>query len=225
MNTLYLFGEILVCFGAVVLVAKLFGKNGLIGWIGIASILANLITAKTSNVLGLDSAQGTVLFASTFLATDILCEKYGKRVAKTGVFFGLCSSLVFIGASQIALLYEPVSYDYATPAMETLFGLNLRITGASILMYFIANMADIAVFDKIKQMTGGKYLWLRNNIATILCNCLENFGFIFLAFLGIYEAGQCLEIAVATSIVEMVCAVIDTPFAYIGRRTSTLECE
>lgn len=218
MNTVYLFLEILLCFSAVVLIGKLFGKNGLIAWVGIASILANIITAKTSNILGLDAAQGSVLFASTFLATDILCEKYGKKEAKTGVLVGLFSSVALIVATQIALLYSPVDYDYADAPMQVLFGLNLRITASSIVMYLIANLADIAVFDKLKQMTGGKWLWLRNNVATILCNCIENFGFIFLAFLGIYTAGQCFEIAIATSVIEIVAAVCDTPFAYLGRK-------
>lgn len=222
MNTLYLFIEIIVCFSAVVIVAKLFGKYGLIGWIGVASVLANIITAKTSNILGLDAAQGTVLFASTFLATDILCERYGKKAAKRGVLFGLFSSLTLITATQIALLYTPVEYDYAAPSMEILFGLNLRITGASILMYLVANLADIAVFDKLKEKTGGKYLWVRNNVATILCNCLENFGFIFLAFLGIYDAATCFEIAIATSVIEIVAAVCDTPFVYLGRKMRPL---
>jgi uncharacterized integral membrane protein (TIGR00697 family) len=218
MNTLYLFIEILVCFSAVALIAKVFGKVGLIGWIGVASVLSNIITAKTSNILGLDAAQGSVLFASTFLATDILCEKYGKKSATKGVLFGLASSITLIVATQIALLYTPVEYDYAAPSMEILFGLNLRITGASIVMYLIANLADIAVFDKLRRMTGGRYLWMRNNVATILCNCLENFGFIFLAFYGIYSAGQCAEIAIATSVIEIVAAVCDTPFAYLGRK-------
>ena len=223
MNNVYLIIELVVCFAAVVLAGQLFGKYGLIAWIGVASVLANLITAKTTHVLGLDTAQGTVLFASTFLATDILCEKYGKKAAKTGVLIGLCSSLVFIAASQIALMYSPVEYDYADAPMKVLFGLNLRITGASVLMYAIANLADISIFEKLKEKTGGKYLWVRNNIATILCNCIENFGFIFIAFLGIYDAAQCFEIAIATSVVEIVAAVFDTPFVYLGRKLSRKE--
>lgn len=222
MNTLYLFVEIFCCFAAVILIGKLFGKYGLIAWVGIASVLANIITAKTSNILGLDAAQGSVLFASTFLATDILCEKYDKNTAKTGVLVGLFASVTLIVATQIALLYTPVEYDFAGPSMEILFGLNLRITISSIVMYLIANLADIAIFDKLKRITGGKWLWLRNNTATILCNCLENFGFIFLAFLGIYTAEQCTEIALATSVIEIVAAICDTPFAYIGRKIRPL---
>lgn len=222
MNTGYLFLEIAICFSAVILAEKLFGKYGLIAWIGIASVLANIITAKTSNILGMDAAQGSVLFASTFLSTDILCEKYGKQMARTGVLVGLFSSVALIVSTQIALLYSPVEYDFADESMHILFGLNLRITASSIVMYLIANLADIAVFDRLKQKTQGKKLWLRNNVATILCNCLENFGFIFLAFLGIYTAQQCVEIALATSVIEIVAAICDTPFVYIGRKVNPL---
>lgn len=222
MNTLYLGLEIVACFGAVILAHKLFGRYGLVAWIGVASVLANIITAKTSNVLGLDAAQGTVLFASTFLCTDILCEKYGKPAAQMGVWVGLFSSVALIAATQIALLYAPVEYDYADGPMRALFGLNLRITASSICMYGIANLADVAVFEWVKRKTGNRMLWLRNNVATITCNCLENFGFIFLAFLGVYSARQCFEIAVATSVIETVTALCDTPFAYIGRKTTPL---
>lgn len=92
MNSVLLFVEIAVCFSAVILAEKFSGKYGLIAWIGVASVLANIITAKTSNIVGLDAAQGSVLFASTFLCTDILCEKYGKKLAKIGVF---CRSVLY----------------------------------------------------------------------------------------------------------------------------------
>ncbi len=220
LNNYLLFLEIIVCFSGVILFFKAFGRIGLTAWIAVASILANIVTAKTSNILGLDAAQGTVLFASTFLATDILCERYGRKAATTGVLVGLCASVSLVFAMQIALLYVPVEYDYANEPMTALFALNLRITGASILMYALSNIADVYVFEAIRKATRGRYLWIRNNVATILCNCLENFGFIFLAFLGVYDARTCFEIAIATSIVEIVAAVCDTPFAYIGRRIS-----
>lgn len=106
--------------------------------------------------------------------------------------------------------------------MAALFSLNLRITASSMLMYIIANLADITLFEKIKTVTKGKHLWVRNNVATIVCNCLENFGFIFLAFYGIYDARTCFEIAVATSVIEIVAAVCDTPFLYLSKKVKPL---
>ena len=138
-------------------------------------------------------AIGTVMFASTFLATDILSEKYSPEDAKKAVYIGLFSSAVLIIATQIALKYTPSMIDYANDSMTTLFGLNLRISLASMLMYFISNMADVFIFNKMKEKMQGRMLWLRNNVATILCNCLENFGFITLAFIGIYDLKNILK--------------------------------
>lgn len=215
MNTAILFAEIIVVFGALTICYKLFGKAGAIAWVGIATVLANIITAKTADIFGLSTAIGTVMFASTFLATDILAEFHGERDARTAVYVGLFADVILILSTQIALLYRPSVIDYADEAMQTLFSLNLRISLASMVMYLIANLADVYLFTAMKKR--GRALWLRNNVATILCNCLENFGFIFLAFVGIYDLPTILTIALSTSAIELIVAICDTPFIYIAR--------
>ena len=82
-------------------------------------------------------------------------------------------------------------------------------------------VADVYLFCKMKEH--GRALWIRNNVATILCNCLENFGFIGLAFAGIYDAKTIFTIALSTSIVEAIVAVCDTPFIYIAGRIKAKE--
>lgn len=218
MNEIIIIGEIISIFSILLICKRLFGKNGLIAWVGLATVLANIITAKNVNILGLSTAIGTVMFASTFLATDILTECYSVKDAKKAVRLGLFSNVILIISTQIALLYTPSEFDYANDAMKTLFSLNLRISIASAVMYYIANMADIHVFSKIREKTGNEKLWLRNNVATILCNCLENFGFIGLAFAGIYDFSTIMTIAFSTSVIEAIVAVCDTPFLYIAKK-------
>lgn len=218
MNTSILFAEIVLCFTAVVVAGKLFGEYGLTAWVALATVAANIMTAKTSVIFGMDAATGTVLFASTFLATDILCERYGAQAARRAVYIGLSSIIAFTVAAQITLAYRPSPFDYAQDSMSTLFALNLRISISSAIMYFIANLADVALFEGIRKKTGEKKLWLRNNVSTILCNCAENFAFIFLAFAGIYSVRECVVIAASTSMIEAVVAVCDTPFLYLATR-------
>lgn len=215
MNNALLFVEIAAVFGALLICYKLFGKAGATAWVGIATVLANIITAKSADIFGLSTAIGTVLFASTFLATDILAEFHGEKEAKQAVYIGLFADVVLIAATQIALLYRPSAIDYADDAMRTLFSLNLRISAASLVMYLIANIVDVRIFCAMKRK--GRALWLRNNVATILCNCLENFGFIFLAFVGIYDTATILTIALSTSAIELIVAICDTPFIYLAR--------
>lgn len=223
MNTIILFGEVILIFSALMLCYKLFGKTGAMAWVGMATILANVITAKNADILGLSTAIGTVMFASTFLATDILTEYHSIQDAKKAVYIGLFADVLLIVSTQIALLYKPSAFDYADGAMQTLFALNMRISIASMVMYFVSNLADVYLFEKLKEKSGGKRLWLRNNVSTMLCNCLENFGFIALAFAGIYDAKTIFTIALSTSIVEAIVAVCDTPFIYIAGKIKAEE--
>ena len=225
MNELIIVGEVIIVFSILLMCKRLFGKTGVIVWVSLATVLANIITAKNVNVFGLSTAIGTVMFASTFLATDILAECYSAKDAKKAINIGLFSNVILIVSTQIALLYTPSEFDYAHDAMTTLFSLNLRISIASAAMYYIANMADIYVFGKIKTKTNGRMLWLRNNVATILCNCLENFGFIGLAFAGIYDFQTIMTIAISTSIIEALVAVCDTPFLYVARKIKKVGSE
>lgn len=217
MNFVILLVEVAFVFASLIACKYLFGKNGVIAWVPVATILANIITAKNADILGLSTAIGTVMFASTFLATDILNECYSPKDAKTAIKLGLVSNVILIISTQIALLYIPSEFDYAHEAMKTLFSLNLRISIASAVMYYVSNMADILLFNAIREKTAGKMLWLRNNVSTILCNCLENFGFIGLAFAGVYDFQTIIVIAASTSIVEAMVALLDTPFLYLAK--------
>lgn len=223
MNVVLLFVEILCTFGSVVLMNKLFGKYGLLAWVPVASILANIMTAKTVNMFGLSSTMGTVLFASTFLATDILTENYDFKYARKAVFMGMFGTLFYIVSSQIAIRYIPSAFDYAHDSMVTIFSLSLRISISSIIMYFIANMADVYLYDKLKVKMGGKYMWLRNNVSTILCNCLENFFFMLMAFIGTFDFRTVVIMALSTSVIEIIAGICDTPFLYIATRWRCLD--
>ena len=216
MNELNLFIEILVLFTFVVLSKKLFGRDGVIAWIVLASVLANVVQGKNASIFGLNAGIGHVLFSSTFLATDILSESYSPNDAKKAVWLGFSANLVFIVVMLIALRYIPSSIDTVNSNMSEMFGLNIRITASSMFWYLISNFGDVYLYNKLKAITNGKYLWLRNNVSTILFNCAENFGFAFFAFGGIYTVSQILEIALASTLIEIIVGIIDTPFLYIA---------
>ena len=217
MNIIYGFINIIVTFSLVVLIERLFKKEGLYVWLSIATILANLTVCKMIDVFSFTTSLGNVLFASTFLATDIMSEKYGKKDAKKGVYISIFSSITFIIITQLTLLFIPSSDDVVNEAMKTLFSISIRTMTASMVMFFISNMADIHLYNKLKEKYPNK-LWLRNNISTILCNCLENYFFNTLAFIGIFSMNVIISIATTTTIIEIVIALCDTPFLYLSKK-------
>ncbi len=217
MNIIYGFINIIVVFSFVVLMEKLFKKEGLYVWLSVATILANLTVCKMIDVFTFTTSLGNVLFASTFLATDIMSEKYSKEDAKKGIYISLCSGIIFIIITQITLLFIPSADDVVNDAMKVLFTISFRTMAASMVMFFISNMMDIHIYNKLKEKYPNR-LWLRNNLSTILCNCIENYFFNTLAFIGIFSLPVIFSIATTTTIIEIVIAICDTPFLYISKK-------
>ena len=218
MNNILLIISIIGVFSIMLIIKKFLGKEGIIGWMGIASILANLLLIKSIDVLGISATLGNVLFASNFLATDILTENYGYKEAKKGVRFGIIAVVVFMIVTQVALLYVPNSEDVAQSSFELLFSFVPRISLASISMFALSNKIDIRLYEWLRKKSNGKKMWLRNNICTIICNGGENFLFYLMAFLGVMDIGTILSIALSATIIEILIALCDTPFLYISKK-------
>lgn len=217
MNILLGIVGIILCFGIEVLIEKIFKKEGLYVWISGALIIANILVAKNINILGLQATLGNILFASTFLATDILSEKYSAKESRKAVNIGIVSVILFTIATQFSLLFKPNELDLVNDSLKNIFALNLRISISSIIMCYLSNMLDIIVFEKIKNKIPDK-MWIRNNIATIISNCLENYLFTIFAFIDIYDIKTILSIATTTTILEIIIAVCDTPFLYLSKK-------
>lgn len=218
MNELLLFLEIIIMFSFLLLNKKFFGKEGIYVWIAVASVIANIQVSKCINIFGIEGTLGNVLFASVFLATDILNECYGEKEAKKGVYIGLFSVIIYLVSMQLSLLFVPSEIDVVNEAMINLFSLAPRICIASLIMFFISNILDVKIYSFLKSKFKGKKMWIRNNISTIVCNCLDNFGFVFLAFAFSYPLISIFEIAISTCMLEVIIALCDTPFLYLSKK-------
>lgn len=209
--------SIIATFSIVVCMEKMFKKEGLYVWISIATITANILVCKSIDILGLTASLGNVMFASIFLATDILSEKYDVKDSRKAVILAIVSQIIFIMTTTLAISYIPSETDLSNDSMKTLFSINTRVSISSIVMFGASNMLDIYLFEKLKRKFP-KQLWLRNNVSTIISNCLENYFFVFFAFVGIYDYSTILSIATTTSILEIIIAICDTPFMYIAKK-------
>ena len=208
---------IVLCFSTIVILEKLFKKEGLYVWIAIAGIMANILCCKQASFGGFATSLGSIMFASSFLATDILNVKYGPKVAKKAVVLGLVSILAFTISMQVGLMFIPNKLDFVNDSMKTLFTFSGRVSIASIFMYFVSNLADVYLFDKLMKKFPNK-LWLSNNVATIICNVGENILFGLLAFGGVFPIMTLLGMTVVGSVIEMIIAVCDTPFLYLSKK-------
>ncbi len=216
MNTVLFFVTAIVTFGLLVLVSKLFGKDGIYAWIGMAVVVANVFVCKSVDLFGLSATLGNVLFGTVFLATDILTERYGVKAARKAVWMGISVEIITIVLTQIAIAFIPNELDFVQESMKNIFGLFPRVAIASCSMFIFSNQLDIYLFEKIRKKTNGKYLFLRNNVATIVSQCIENYLFYVIAFLGIYSMRDIFSMTATCCIIEIIVALLDTPFLYLA---------
>jgi len=137
-NELILLISLAGIFGCVLLTLRVFGRTGLYVFSAIATILANIEVMILVDAFGMEMTLGNILFASTFLVTDILSELYGKKSAQKAVNLGIAGSVFFLLVSQSWLLYLPRASDWAMPSMRALFTNTPRLLLASLLGFWLA---------------------------------------------------------------------------------------
>lgn len=229
MNELLLILSLLVSFGATVVFLKLFGKSGLFAWIGICAVFANIEVTILVHAFGMDQTLGNTLFASSFLATDILSEVYGKKDADKGVYVGILTTLLFIIISTMWLHYIPAESDWAMPSVKALFSNTPRMLCASLFGYAISELFDVWLYHKwwnlTEKKTGShtKMLWFRNNFSTLISQFVNIVIFNFGAFLGIYSMKELISITAACYVIYVATSLLDTPFVYLARKIVKVE--
>lgn len=209
-------------FAAILVVYRLFGRVGLFVWIPIATITANLQVLKTIELFGLTATLGNIVYATTFLVTDILSENYGRKDAKRAVGIGFVSLVALVVLMNVALLFEPDASDFAQPHLSAIFTILPRITAASFVAYLVSQYHDVWAYQFWRdRFPGERQIWIRNNLSTIVSQLIDSAIFSALAFVGVFPFTIVLEIALTTFLFKVIVAAADTPLVYLARAWKT----
>ncbi len=228
-NEILLIISLFITFFIVTVLFRIFQEQGLYLWTVVATIAANIEVLIIIDAFGMEMTLGNILFASTFLVTDILSELCGKKVAQTAVYLGITTSVVFILISQSWLWYLPNKNDFASPAIRTVFSNTPRLMVVGIVVYVIVQLFDVWAYHKWWDFTSKKFgdrkkfLWLRNNGSTLISQLLNTILFTWGAFLGTYDTPTLISIAISSYIIFIITSIADTPFVYLARYFASLK--
>ncbi len=201
----------------------------LVGWFAASLTASQFLASKIASVdlLGLKVAfpAAVLAYALTFTATDVIDEVWGRRAAAHAVLVGFASQLLVLAyaAFAIKLPYAPFS-----PAGPEEYGAvvasGANIIVASLAAYAVSQTHDVWAFWKWREVTGGRWLWLRNNASTLVSQLLDTAIFITLAFNVIpaltgvggepLPLGAVASIIAGQYIVKAIIALADTPLVY-----------
>jgi len=222
-NELLLIVSTVGIYGLVLVWYQLFGDKGLMCWTVIATIAANIEALILIEAFGLPQTLGNILFASTFLVTDILSEVSGKKTAQKAVNIGILTSVCLILLTQSWFLYIPSGEDWVMPSIRVVFSNTRRLLLAGLVVYAIAQRFDVWAYHRWWEWTERRFgtkegfLWLRNNGSTLISQLLNTVLFTWGAFWGTYENSTLVSIAMSSYIIFIFTSLADTPAVYLAR--------
>jgi len=197
---------------------RLFGKNGLYAWIGAATVLANIQVVKTIEIFGIVATLGNTIYATIYLTTDLLNEKYGEKEARKAVWFGFFTLVMSMILMQMVLKFVPQESDISQEALETIFGLMPRLALGSLTAYFVSQFLDVRLFSKLKKAYPGRnQLWIRNNGSSLLSQLVDTLVFASIAFAGVYSWSVWWQIVLSTYLLKFIVSAASTPVIYMAR--------
>jgi uncharacterized integral membrane protein (TIGR00697 family) len=135
--------------------------------------MSNLISAKMIKLpyFELILPAGLITYPFTFLLSDLVTEFFGARKAKLMVYIALGMNLLSLGIIQLALLLPEGDTEQA--AFQAVLGLSGWRIFSSLTAYLISQIVDIQLYAWIKNLTGIRFLWLRNNGSTCVSQLLD----------------------------------------------------
>ncbi len=215
---------LLFCFISIIIFLRLFGYIGIFIYSALAVIAGNIQVLKTVDFFYSPEpvALGTILFASTFLCTDILSEYFGKEKARLNILIGFSAFLFMTLLMVITIGLKPSNIDWIQESLSNVFTPMTRFFIASMIAYLVSQYFDVWFFSYLKKITSKKYLWFRNNLSTFVSSLVDNTVFSIFAWIllnpepiSIYNV--IMIYILGTYLLRIFIALFDTPFIYLAK--------
>jgi uncharacterized integral membrane protein (TIGR00697 family) len=179
----------------------------------------------------LNFTAGVLLWPFVFVMTDVINEYFGRR----GVQLISWVAVAFIGyaflAAYASIALAPAGFwveanaGLGVPdiqlAYAQIFGQGLWTIGGSIIAFLIGQLVDVAVFHRIRRLTGDRLVWLRATGSTAVSQLLDSFVVLYIAFvLGPqrWPIAQFLAVGTVNYVYKMLAAIALIPLLYVARK-------
>lgn len=140
----------------------------------------------------LNFTAGVMLWPIVFVMTDIINEYYGKRGVRFLSWLAVALILYAFLFAYLAIALVPADWwvgvmkDQGVPdqqaAFAAIFGQATWTIWGSVVAFLLAQLIDIAIFQRIRKRTGERWLGLRATISTLVSQFIDSFVVLYIAF-------------------------------------------
>ena len=178
------------------------------------------------NALSMNLTAGVIIWPLSFLLTDMVNEYYGKRAVNflSWLTIGMISYmfLMVMVCMNLAPADFWLSVNSAKGIVDTnvaynaIFGQGAWIVVGSMVAFLIGQLIDVAVFHRLKRMTGEDKIWLRSTGSTLVSQFIDSYVVLIIAFYwgANWDLAQVLAIGTMNYIYKSVMALALTPVIY-----------
>jgi hypothetical protein len=173
----------------------------------------------------LNQTAGALNWPLVFITSDIINDYYGKSGVKfisyTTAFFIAFAFLVIYTATLLVpadFWIEVNKGININEAFSRIFRQGLGIITGSLTAFLLSQIIDASVFEKIKNSTGKKHIWLRATGSTLISQLIDSFlviGIAFYAF-GNWTLSQWMNVSLNNYFYKFFIAILFTPLLYLA---------
>lgn len=185
------------------------------------------------NILGFtmdfNLTAGVVIWPVVFLTTDLINEYFGKAGVKFISYFTAALITFAFVILYMAINLPPAQWWIEANsadqqgnafninyAFAKIFGQGQKIILGSLIAFLLGQLVDVFVFQRLRKITGGKYLWLRATGSTFVSQFVDSFVVLYIAFSDVFTGNQIIAIGLTNYLYKFFIALLLTPVVYAG---------
>jgi uncharacterized integral membrane protein (TIGR00697 family) len=167
---------------------------------------------------------GIFAFLLLVAMSSAVAQLHGQGIATRLVRLGFIPLLVSAALIQLvlALPHDPGMYPPAVQAFPVVVGQSSRMMLAGLVSYGISQTLNVVIFARLSHRPdgGGRLVWLRGMVASIVSQVVDTLLFITISFLGERPIAALMAGQMLTKVVLSIVLVplLITFFVKLGRR-------
>jgi len=178
----------------------------------ICGLAGSLITAPKIVNFGIHFPFSNIVFAIlTYPIVDTICELWGKQAARQAIWIGLFSQVLITVIIQLSIITPHASFWHLQNEYQLILSTGTKVVTASLIAFATSQIIDIAVFQKLKEISNGKNLWLRSNFSMYLGQVIDSIIFVSIVF---FDSSQKMNIILGSIMVKIILSFMMTPIIY-----------
>ena len=178
----------------------------------ICGLTTSLVTATKVVHVGINFPFSNLVFSIfTYPIVDCICELWGKQAARQAVYIALGMQLLMALLIQVSIFFPHADFWSLQNEYHTILATSSKVIIASLLAFLVSQILDIFIFQRLKEWSRGKQLWLRSNISTYVGQAVDSLIFVLIVFSG---SEHVLSILFGSIFVKIILSLLMTPLVY-----------